>query len=66
MEQRDKWMQLAQDRTVNELPYTKFNAKETPLILGDLLHESRGAAKVAFPNTPTSLRTLEGETGFGT
>ena len=66
MEQRDKWMQLAQDRTVNELPYTKFNAKETPLILGDLLHESRGAAKVAFPNTPSSLRTLEGETGFGT
>jgi len=66
LEKRDVWYQLALDQTTNILEYSKHDQKDVSMVLGDLLHQSKGAmGGVAFPNTPTSLRTLEGETGFG-
>ena len=59
-----KWRDLA-TLEINELEYWTIDKKEPAVVLGDLIHERDDAKDAVFSNSPQSLRTLEGETGFG-
>jgi len=60
----DKWRNVAAN--VNELDYVEYDKADKSVVLGDERHEMKDDVETVFDNVPTSLRELEGETGFQT
>lgn len=56
----DRWKSVAGD---GGILYVEYNKADHAVVLGDLLHESRGRS-VVFHSAPQSLRNVEEEAGF--
>ena len=61
-----KWIDISKHTDVNRYELQYFDSKESKsrVILASLIQMSDPDAQFVFENTPQSLRSLEGETGF--